>query len=108
MVAYYNGKRISLYDAYAIINRSGSSEKKLYADASAKETTHLNSLDIKASKYPVTTDHDAASFYGTSENKSTADVSAVEYAVQVGVFRTYVVPKKLQPLIPLDAESYQN
>ncbi len=110
VVAYYNGKRISLYDAYAIINRSGTNEKKLYADASEKETHRLNTLNISASKYPANNDADAASFYGTAADaaNATVDESAFEYAVQVGVYKKSVVPRQLLSLIPLNAELYKN
>ena len=108
VVAYYNGKRISLYEAYSIINRSGSKKKELYAVASEKETHHLNSLNIIASDNLANKDEDATSFYGTSITAASTDELAVEYAVQVGVYKTNVVPKKLQPLIPLNAEAYKN
>ena len=100
VVAYYNGKRISLYDAYAIINRSGTHEKELYAVASEKETHHLSSMNINASDYSAGNDADAASFYGTSADASTVDASLVEYAVQVGVYKSSIIYQKITTTYP--------
>ncbi len=107
VVAYYNGKRIELSEAYSMIRKSGIQEKELYASNSTNETSLLHSLKISASKVNDRNDEDANSFYNASPDGSGDNTGAIEYAVQVGVYKSAKVPKALIPLMPLHSEIIQ-
>ncbi len=107
VVAYYNGKRIELSEAYSLIRKSGTAEKELYASNATKETSLLHSLKINASKVNDRNDLDANSFYNASPNASGDNTGATEYAVQVGVYKSAKVPRALIPLMPLHSELTQ-
>ncbi len=104
VVAYYNGKRISLSDAYALIRRAGTDDKKLYASNIDKETMLLHALKITAPKTVDPKDEDVNSFYGVPTESSNDRSDAIEYAVQVGVYKTTKVPASLVTLMPLQNE----
>ncbi|MFM7217139.1 MAG: hypothetical protein ACKO1U_03870 [Bacteroidota bacterium] len=112
VVAYLDGKRVSLSQAYSMINNSGSLEKTAYASASREETAELRKLDIVASRYPKGKDADEQGFFGTTEPSigpagiasAETTTGAIEYAVQVGVYKTDVAPAALAPLQPLQTE----
>ncbi|MCX6292220.1 MAG: hypothetical protein NT126_10720 [Bacteroidetes bacterium] len=108
VVAYYNGKRIELSQAYDLIRKAGAGEKKLYASASEKETSILRSFKITGAKVNNPKDEDVNSFYGTSSETSAETSGNVEYAVQVGVYKSSKIPAALVPLTPLQTEQIKN
>ncbi len=100
VVAYYNGKRIELNDAYKKIRES--QNVSAYKDESAKEVAMLRKINIGNEKSLLSEDNDVRSFYGKPllpENNSAG--SFTEYAVQVGVYKTSDVPVKLKSMSPL-------
>jgi|GEM_PF-6425593 len=101
VVAYYNGKRIPLYDAYTMISKADATSKQTYSSVSEKEFSHLAKFEIKKSSFDSKPDEDTKAFYGTVE-KVSADL--VEYAVQVGVYKSSKSPSALNALLPLNAE----
>jgi hypothetical protein len=101
VVAYLNGKRISLTEAYQAMNKATAEEKKMYAEISEKEFKHLAKFDIAATKFANTPDEDSKSFYGTTD---AVPADLVEYAVQVGAYKTSRIPSRLTSLLPLNTE----
>jgi len=101
VVAYLNGKRISLNEAYSAMNKASAEEKKMYADISDKEFKHLAKFDISNAKFADTPDADTKSFYGTTESVPS---DLVEYAVQVGAYKTSKTPLGLTSFLPLNTE----
>jgi hypothetical protein len=101
VVAYYNGKRIPLYDAYAIISKANAADKQTYSTVTTNEFKQLEKFEIKKSSYDLKPDADTKAFYGTSEN---IPAELVEYAVQVGVYKTSRTPSALSTLVPLNTE----
>lgn len=127
VVAYFNGNRISLGEAYAILNKPGNDLRGVYAQENSREMAMLNDMNIHDdhSGTPVR-DEDARQFYGADFNKyarltegtgasednvnnagTVADASipgGIVYAVQVGVYRTSTPPALLTSLQPLYTE----
>ena len=101
VVAYYNGKRIPLYDAYAIISKANAADKQTYSNVSSNEFKQLEKFEIKKSSFDLKPDADTKAFYGTTEIVS---ADRVEYAVQVGVYKTSRTPSALSSLVPLNTE----
>jgi tetratricopeptide (TPR) repeat protein len=101
VVAYFNGKRIPLYDAYTMISKANAPAKKTYAAVSEDEFRHLAKFEIKNSNFSSTPDEDTKAFYGTTEKNS---AELVEYAVQVGVYKSSHTPSALASLLPLNTE----
>ncbi len=101
VVAYFNGKRIPLYEAYTMISKANADEKKTYSSTSEKEFAHLAKFKIKPSNYDLTPDNDTKAFYGTVEK---VPDGLVEYAVQVGVYKNSKTPSALNSLLPLNSE----
>lgn len=101
VVAYYNGKRIPLYDAYTILNKANAAAKQTYAVVSDKEFSQLSKFEIRKSNFDSKPDEDTQAFYGTA-GKISPDL--VEYAVQVGVYKTSKTPSALSGLLPLNTE----
>ncbi len=86
VVAYLNGKRISLNEAYQMIK--GKENLSVYKNQSAKEISMLQTANIfpdrNASKAE---DKDEIAFYGKQAMPAAPEVSqTVEYSVQVGVY----------------------
>ena len=112
VVAYFNGKRISLREAYLKLNGEESALRAAYAQQAAREIAMLKTLDI-AQEFNVSNlqnlDDDARQFYGSDASKivSSGGASATEevlYAVQVGVYRNQNPPAILTTLQPLYTE----
>ena len=101
VVAYYNGKRIPLFDAYDMISKANAPTKESYAAVAEKEFKHLEKYEIKESSFDTKPDEDAKAFYGTAEN---VPADLVEYAVQVGVYKSSRTPSALNALLPLNTE----
>ncbi|MEO8088028.1 MAG: hypothetical protein ABI763_14490, partial [Bacteroidota bacterium] len=101
VVAYFNGKRIPLYDAYTMISKANAPQKKTYASVSEKELSHLAKFEIVKSNFDNSPDDDTKAFYGTTER---VPAELVEYAVQVGVYKSSRTPSALNALIPLNTE----
>ena len=107
VVAYLNGKRISLQEANSIINRQ---ENQLaYSGEMKKEIGALRQLNvIPAVSKTGPKDHDEQLFYG---NKTVPAIDNVEenlvlqYSVQVGVYRTANPPAILSSLEPIYSEA---
>lgn len=112
VVAYFNGKRISLREAYLKLNGDGSELRAAYAQQAAREIAMLKTLDI-AQEFNVSNlqnlDEDARQFYGADASKmvssgGTSATDEVLYAVQVGVYRNQNPPAILTTLQPLYTE----
>jgi len=88
-----------------MINQSKEEVKKVYAEHVRAEKSLLRSLKIGESKTVDTNDEDVNTFYGISK---TMDNDRVEYAVQVGVYKTSNVPHVLASLSPLRPEPTRN
>jgi len=101
VVAYYNGKRIPLYEAYGIISKANAADKQTYSNVSSSEFKQLEKYEIKKSSFDLKPDADTKAFYGTTEN---VPADLVEYAVQVGVYKSSRTPSALNPLAPLNTE----
>lgn len=112
VVAYFNGKRISLREAYLKLNGEESALRAAYAQQAAREIAMLKTLDI-AQEFNVSNlqnlDEDARQFYGADASKmvssgGTSATDEVLYAVQVGVYRNQNPPAILTTLQPLYTE----
>ncbi len=121
VVAYYNGKRIELFEAYQMIKDKSS--LTAYKSQAAKEIAILGSANIKRDQTPLTDDADEMAFYGkqsitkqstgvapastvntTAENANNIKLSDGEYAVQVGVFHKSKAPENLASVNDLRSE----
>ncbi len=101
VVAYLNGKRISLGEANSYLARQNDLRK---AELNAVANTELNTLQqlaITPERYPSGTDKDEADFRNIPQTLS-APATVIKgtstpqkYAVQVGVYRTSVTPQIL-------------
>lgn len=70
VVAYYNGKRISLHEAFALLTKDGQGLPAAYADASRSELSYLKQLHaISPDIRPYETDADVLSFYSGEKDK---------------------------------------
>jgi hypothetical protein len=119
VVAYYNGKRIDLNDAYTIL--SNKENLTAYKGESAKEFAILRKMNIQP--LPVAKDRDVLAFYAKqpiaetlrdndeetikalSEVEDPNEVvnAPLEYTVQLGVFSSPVAPVAIASLKPLPA-----
>ncbi len=101
VVAYYNGKRIELNDAYNKIRES--QNLTAYKDESAKEIAILKKLNVHDDKsISAEDDYDVREFYGKPALSDDNVASGVkEYTVQVGVFNTSDVPGQISTMSPL-------
>ena len=66
VVAYFNGKRISLNEAYAMVGKATPQEKQAYASVSEKEFQHLSKYKMVQTDFDGKADEDSKSFYGTA------------------------------------------
>jgi hypothetical protein len=104
VVAYYNGKRISLGEAYALLNQAGGDSRTAYASASREEMQRLRELNILPVRSAVP-DADEQEFFGGTVVSTVGSTGGVAYAVQVGVYRSSVPPAILGSLQPLQQET---
>ena len=130
VVAYHNGKRITMPEAKAIIASMQASEKKSYEEIAKAEMSALKENNIYPEKYnnpaevalvqnfnqPSNVDINAASTNPSAnaatpddaipENTSTtaSTTDAIRYTVQVGVYRNAGVPQILQNIPSLNTE----
>lgn len=110
VVAYYNGVRMSLQEAYALLNKDPEANRLAYVAESRKELAYLESLRITPSKFPaVENDPDVLQFYGSVHNAENAigaiSADKVEFSVQIGVYRSVRYPSLLSALEPVYTES---
>ena len=108
VVAYLNGKRIDLNEAYAMISGNKSKPDPLYVQTSQREMSLLRANNIRpeniASIRNNKVDEDEKTFYGENAANLKTSFAALEYAVQVGVFKSATVPNGLKKLMPLFTE----
>ena len=108
VVAYLNGKRIDLNEAYAMITGNKSKPDPLYVQTSQREMSLLRANNIRpeniASIRNNKVDDDEKTFYGENAASAKTKFAALEYAVQVGVFKSAIVPNGLKKLMPLFTE----
>lgn len=106
VVAYYNGKRISLNEAAKLLNLNNLAVRQAYVTVQSVETAALAKIDITAAKYPTTGDDvDANQFSKTttiiqtnSDNSLAKSASKKIGVNEVGKFTIQVgVYKKAQP-----------
>ena len=117
VVAYFNGKRIELNDAYVMLK--GKENLTAYKAESAKEMAMLRSINIKPDKsYSLSDDKDVLAFYAkqplkevlegeageTTVTKSNAETTGgvKSFTVQVGVYKTSNAPAALAAIDNLE------
>lgn len=107
VVAYYNGKRISLQEANALLNQQDN--QLAYNGEMQKEMAILQELNvIPAVVINSSKDEDEQQFYGSSPKPSAIIEQATGpllYSVQVGVYRTSNPPVLLNSLEPIYTEA---
>ena len=101
VVAYFNGKRIELNEAYRML-----SEKQnllAYKSESAKEIAMLRAINIhNDASGSINNDKDVNAFYGKSIVKGNSDINiSKEFTIQVGVYRTANAPAAIASIKPL-------
>ena len=100
VVAYFNGKRIGLNEAYAMLK-----EKEnliAYKNESAKEIAMLRAINIHSTPASNNDDKDLNAFYGKSALSSSEAVNGlIEYSVQIGVYRNAEAPAAIASIQPL-------
>jgi hypothetical protein len=130
VVAYYNGKRITLSQAYAILNGAAPDFKQAYNTAKTDETAALKQHNIYPEKYapepadaglvvfnnpavtapeipaasvsqPAGASPEAA---GNVSSSSLGNRQGLFYTVQVGAYRTASMPSSLQNISPLNRD----
>jgi hypothetical protein len=116
VVAYYNGKRIDLNDAYTLIRNNENVEA--YRSESAKEMAVLRNMDIKP--FPVNHDQDVLAFYAkqpiretlrdndeetiralSEVDNGTTTTEPLKYTVQLGIYNSATTPAALASMSPL-------
>ncbi len=107
VVAYFNGQRVSLQEANALLNRQ--ENQTAYAGEMQREITALRQLNVIPSIAKTSPrDEDEKMFYG---NTSAPVINAVEelripeYSVQIGVYRNSTPPAVLSSLEPIYSEA---
>lgn len=117
VVAYFNGKRISLAEAYSMLNITNAATKNVYTEVQRKESASLASLDIVPQKYKNIKDDDVVAFYGSANNAKASKLSStasgslssvVEYTVQIGVYRSANPPSAISQFENLQSQSIRN
>jgi len=130
VVAYYNGKRVSAYEAGQIVNGYTPPQQQTYKNVYADEIKVLKTINIYPEKYaPEPQDPNLNAFTtgvkispvnnnaiaSTADNNNTTNTSVqssatvnnldgLYYTVQVGVYGTQIAPAILNPLKPLNTE----
>ena len=102
VVAYFNGKRISLQEASAMINGANEKNKSAYAAVQHSEMNQLSAMHIKAAA--PDNDADRTAFYEPQTVSVSKAGQEIEYAVQVGVYRTSKAPKTIASLKSIGVE----
>jgi hypothetical protein len=106
VVAYYNGKRIELHEAYRMVKEK--QDLQAYKSVSAKEVASLRAENIQANA-SGSNDNDVRSFYGKPLlTGASAESTNREYAIQVGVYRNSVAPILIASLNPLQTEEVKS
>ncbi|MFZ7113787.1 MAG: hypothetical protein ACO1G9_00305 [Bacteroidota bacterium] len=112
VVAYLNGKRIGLDEAYAMIAKNKSRPDNDYIASSQTEMALLRANNIRPENISSirnnVIDADEKNFYGENASNVKKSLAVVEYAVQVGVYKTQTTPRALQSLTPLFTEKIRN
>ncbi len=112
VVAYLNGKRIGLDEAYAMIAKNKSKPDNDYVASSQTEMALLRANNIRPENISSirnnVMDTDEKTFYGENASSVKKSLAVVEYAVQVGVYKTQTTPRGLQTLTPLFTEKIRN
>ena len=103
VVAYLNGKRISMSEAFARLNKSAPEEKKMYVSIAATEASYLKSISTMDATNYMNEAYNQSMMPGGSVSLSQG-TDQFEYAVQVGVYKSSDVPKTLASLMPLNTE----
>jgi len=133
VVAYYNGKRVSAYEAGQIVNGYTPPQQQTYKNVYADEIKVLKTINIYPEKYvpevedpnlnafttgvkvsPVNNNAIAANNTATNNNTpvntsiqpstTLSNLDGLFYTVQVGVYGTQIAPAILNPLKPLNTE----
>ena len=100
VVAYFNGKRIELNEAYAMLKEK--ENLMAYKNESAKEIAMLRALNIHSTPSSNNDDKDLNAFYGKPAISSTENATGLtEYSVQVGVYRAAEAPAAIASIQPL-------
>ncbi|MBP6009146.1 MAG: PD40 domain-containing protein [Bacteroidia bacterium] len=107
VVAYFNGKRISLGEAYAMLNQAGSDSRATYASVSREELQRLKALNIVPQRTSAPDRDEQEFFGGTTSASADGFGTGTAYAVQVGVYRSSIPPAVLGSLQPLQQEALQ-
>lgn len=117
VVAYFNGKRISLAEAYSMLNITNAATKNVYTEVQRKESASLASLNIVPQKYKNIKDDDVVAFYGSTNNAKVSKLSSIasgslssviEYTVQIGVYRSANPPSAISQFENLQSQSIRN
>jgi tetratricopeptide (TPR) repeat protein/cell division protein FtsN len=112
VVAYLNGKRIGLDEAYAMIAKNKSRPDNDYVASSQTEMALLRANNVRPENISSirnnVIDADEKTFYGENASSVKRSLAVVEYAVQVGVYKTQTTPRALQSLTPLFTERIRN
>jgi hypothetical protein len=119
VVAFYNGKRIPLNEAAAMVNKYTDTQKKSTKKALEEELKELKKNNIYAEKYSNQPDTDFAgnpiSDANSTEGKNNERVSnrtlkydGLIYTVQVGVYKSPNVRRKLRNLPSLNRDQLPN
>lgn len=112
VVAYLNGKRIGLDEAYAMIAKNKAKPDNDYVASSQTEMALLRANNIRPENISSirnnVIDEDEKTFYGDNAANVKKSLAVVEYAVQVGVYKTQTTPRGLQTLTPLFTEKIRN
>lgn len=112
VVAYLNGKRIELDEAYALIGKGKSTPDITYVQNSQNEMALLRANNIRPENISSirnnVIDEDEKTFYGDNASNVKKSLAAIEYAVQVGVYKTQTTPKGLKTIAPLFTEKIRN
>ena len=97
VVAFYNGKRISLYEAKALLANASQEEKDNYADFANREIARMDANNI-GKNYNDPSVAEIA--------RNIRDLKGVLYTVQVGYYNRPIAGNELEVFKPLLQEPY--
>ena len=116
VVAYLNGKRIPIYEAYAIVNNQKNQEKIAYEQAKNNELQTLAAVDVRPEKFKNQTDENRTETISSNSSNisnlpslaSLVPPQSLYYTVQVGVFRKPEPPQYMMKIQPVYKDATGN
>ncbi len=122
IVAFYNGKRIPIFEAAGVVKKYSNAQKQARKNAIKEEMLVLKSINIYPEKYNNQTDDGNLAVnnqtgVSTTNNESASNVEiptqslkydGLIYTVQIGVYRSANLPRKFKNMRPINRDQLPN